>query len=193
VNAAIAAVVLAAGESSRLGAPKQLLLLDGIPVLQHVVDFAGRFFGHLVVVLGHASDDIRRAVKFPEGASVVVNDDYATGQASSLRAGLAAVPSTAAAAAILLGDQPRLDSEVVARVVKTFDTSGKPVARPRFRGIPSHPVLIGRALFDRVARVEGDEGARSIFTYDDVAEVDFDADAPVDIDTWEAYERLIRG
>lgn len=189
----IAAVVLAAGTSSRLGAPKQLLLLDGQPVLQHVVDVARDCFDCVVVVLGHAAEDVRRAVRFPSGTIIAVNKNYADGQASSLAAGLAAVPADADAAAILLGDQPRIDRDVVDRVVEAFERSGKPVARPGFGGTPGHPVIMARRVFERAARARGDEGARAVFAADEVARVDIDADAPVDIDTWDAYERLAGG
>src|SRR5918997_5983315 len=103
----ISAVVLAAGASTRLGRPKQLLELDGKPLLQHVVDaLDGAGLDEVVVVLGHEAERIRAAVVLPARGRVVVNRAHRSGQASSLRAGLDAVDAASEAAVVVLGDQP---------------------------------------------------------------------------------------
>lgn len=187
----VGAVVLAAGTSSRLGRPKQLLPLDGRPVLQHVVDAtAAAGFAEIVVVLGHAARDVERALTLPPAARVVVNDDYARGQSTSLRAGLRALGRRVDAAAILLGDQPRLAPEVVRAVVEAHARGDADVVRPSYRGVPGHPVVAARSAWPALMEATGDAGARSVMGRVDVRTVDVDMDAPADVDTWDAYVRL---
>ncbi|HEX2049484.1 MAG TPA: nucleotidyltransferase family protein [Actinomycetota bacterium] len=192
----LAAVVLAAGTSSRLGQPKQLLPLDGRPVLQHVLDIAAAAgAGEIVVVLGHAARDVRRALTLPDGARVVVNPDYELGQSTSLRAGLAALGPHVDAAAILLGDQPRLPPDVMRAVVDAHARGDAAVVRPSYRGVPGHPVIATRAAWPALTAVAGDAGARTAMDAArvDVRVLDVDMDAPADVDTWDSYVRLRDG
>jgi molybdenum cofactor cytidylyltransferase len=189
----IAGVILAAGTSSRLGRPKQLLDLGGKPVLQHTIDIAASTgVDEIVLVLGHLGELIRSAIDLPPLARVVSNPDYDSGQASSLRVGLAAVDLNADAAVVFLGDQPVLDPRTVADVVEGWRRSEGPVARAVYRGTPGHPVVIGREAFDSFASATGDDGSRRVLERLDVVEVNIDAPAPFDIDTWEQYEEVRR-
>lgn len=192
----LAAVVLAAGTSARLGRPKQLLPLDGRPILQHVVDTAAAAaIGEIVVVLGHAARDVRRALTLPDGGRVVVNPDYERGQSTSLRAGLAALGPHVDAVAILLGDQPRLPPDVVRAVVDAHARGDAAVVRPSYRGVPGHPVVAARAAWPALTAAPGDAGARTVMDAArvDVRVLDVDIDAPADVDTWDAYVRLRDG
>ena len=191
----ISAVVLAAGTSSRLGQPKQLLVLDGKPVLQHVVDAVTEGgFGEIVVVLGHESGRVGDALVLPTGARTVVNRDYALGQATSLRAGVSAVRPDSEAAAIFVGDQPHIDAACVRRVVEAFRAGHKPVARARYGGVPGHPVVVAHAAFGLFSGLSGDRGLGHLLdSSDDVVEVELGTDPPEDIDTWEQYERMRDG
>lgn len=191
--AAISGIVLAGGTSSRLGQPKQLLELGGRPVLQHVLDAAARAgLEELIVVLGHAAADVSSAVRLPAGARSVFNPDFATGQSSSLKVGLRAASPQAKAALILLGDQPRMGTEVIRAIVDAYRKTGALVVQARYRGIPGHPVLLDRGVWAEVEAVEGDRGARDLLAAHPewMHRVDFDAELPADIDTWEDYERL---
>lgn len=189
----ISGIVLAGGTSSRVGRPKQLLDLGGRPLLQHALDHAaGAGLDELVVVLGHAADQVSAAVTLPPGARVVVNPDYATGQASSLRAGLAAASPDTEAAIILLGDMPGMRPGDIRSVADAFRRGAGPVVQARYRGTPGHPVLFARTLWPDLLAVEGDVGAREIIKAhpDWVTRVDIDADLPPDLDTLEDYERF---
>lgn len=192
----ISGIVLAGGMSSRLGRPKQLLPLEGRPVLQHVVD-AARDAGldEVVVVLGHRADDIAAAVQLPPGGRTVLNPRYAEGQSTSLAAGLAAAAPSSKAAVVLLGDQPRIGADVIGRVVETYRETGAKVVRAWWGGRPAHPVLFDRSVWEAVRAVQGDRGARDLLNANPDWEVRVDAgDAvPGDLDTWEDYERLQRG
>lgn len=185
----ISGVVLAAGTSSRLGQPKQLLEIDGRCLLQHAIDAldASRV-DEIVVVLGHRAADVSAAVKLPPRGRSVVNPDYLRGQSSSLRSGLDACDPHAEAAAILVGDQPSMSGELIDRVVDAYLSSGAPVVRPRYDGEPGHPVVIDRSLWSSVRTAAEDEGARTVIAATPgVVDLDMGRPRLGDIDTWEDF------
>lgn len=192
-RALIAGVVLAAGSSSRLGEPKQLLDLDGRPLLQHVLDAAaGAGLDPIVVVLGHAADAVQAALQLPPPARTVVNPAHRQGQSTSLRAGLAALGDEVTAVAILLGDQPTLDAATIRTVVDRHEGGGSPVTRARFDGAPGHPVVLDRDVWPLVAAETGDRGARRLLDErtDLVADVELARPSPPDVDTRADYDAL---
>lgn len=192
----ISGIVLAAGESTRLGRPKQLLDLDGKPLLQHVVDAVGAVgLDEVVIVLGHEAESVRAALALGPAARTVVNPLYRSGQASSLVAGLDAVDPRAEAAVIVLGDQPRMSAEIVRRVVAEWRRSDAPVVRSFYGGVPGHPVVVGRAQWPVLRAARGDAGARAVLEAASVPvnELDLGEEPLDDVDTWEQYERLRRG
>lgn len=190
----IGGVILAAGSSTRLGRPKQLLEVGGRPLLQMVVDAASRDgLDEVVVVLGHEAERIGRALELPAGVRVVLNPSFAEGQSASLRAGLDGLTGASAAAVILLGDQPGVGPEVIAAAVREWGRRGKPLLRTFYSGTPGHPVVVARSHWDALRRTGGDRGARDAFATfgDDVTELRLDAPAPADVDTWEHYAALL--
>jgi molybdenum cofactor cytidylyltransferase len=188
----ISGVVLAAGTSSRLGRPKQLLELEGRPLLQHVVDAAvASGLDEVVVVLGHESERIASALTLPPGTWVVINRDYEAGQSTSLRAGLDSVDPRAGAAAVLLGDQPGLTSAAIRKVLDAWRESDAPIVRALWQGTPGHPVILARSEWEFVGKLEGDRGARDLIAGSGRAEViEMDEPPVADVDTWEQYEKL---
>ena len=139
------AVVLAAGESSRFGSPKQRLLLE--PVLERVLQSG---VDDLVVVLGaHAVETSARTVEC---------NDWARGPGASLRCGLAALPRTAQAAVVVLGDGPDLAPEAIDRVIARWQAGDEPVVAATYAGTRLHPVLIAREAWPLVP----DEGAKGL-------------------------------
>jgi molybdenum cofactor cytidylyltransferase len=171
--------VLAAGEGRRFGGTKQLAELDGKPLLQHAVDAANAApLDRVVVVLGHDAERIGAAVEFGR-AETLTNAAWREGQASSLRAGLAAVRA-AEAVVVLLGDQPRVTPMAVERVLRA---RGDAVAvRAVNDGRPGHPVVLEHALFAEVLRLRGDMGARDLLARHRVVEVEMEG-ATIDVDT----------
>jgi molybdenum cofactor cytidylyltransferase len=188
----VAGVVLAAGTSSRLGAPKQLLELEGKPLLQHVVDvIAASGLDETVIVLGHAAEEVADRISLPPRARVVVNADYARGMASSLAAGVDAVDPDSDAAVVVLGDQPRLTRAHVRRAVQAFARGQAPIVRALFGDVPGHPIVVARSHWHLLRAATGDKGARDVLaSHADVVD-HIDLGAPLDdVDTWEDYESL---
>jgi molybdenum cofactor cytidylyltransferase len=188
----VGVIILAAGSSRRLGRPKQLLDLEGKPVLQHVVDAAGEAgVGEIVVVLGHAADQIEAALTLPQHVQVVVNADHATGQGSSLRVGLDRLSPHVGRAVIVLGDQPRVAPDAIQAVAAGIG----PIIRAVYRGTPGHPVAFDRDVWtELVTTASGDQGGRELLRRDPhrVHGVALDRPSPLDIDTDDDYRRVLR-
>ncbi len=186
----VAAIVLAAGTSSRYRAedgtvPSKLVAeLDGIPLVRHVAMAALRSRARpVVVVTGHAEAEVRAALS---GVDVlfVHNPRFAEGIATSLRAGLGAVPADAVGALVLLGDMPLVGAALLDRLIAEFERDGPcDAVLPMYEGRPGNPALLGRTLFLAASRLEGDEGARRLLAGTKVREVPVHDDAvTVDID-----------
>ena len=191
----VSAVVLAAGLASRMRHPKLLLKLGGRSVIRRVVESASSSgVMETVVVLGHGAEVIAQEIAgFPVRA--VLNPDYASGMASSLRVGLGAVSPEADAALILLGDQPLVTSEVINRIIGAFESSGNPIVAPVYNGVQGNPVCFARALFPALSALEGDRGAKAIIGEDPnrVEWVAFESDLPLrDLDVEADYDALRR-
>lgn len=183
----IAALILAAGSSSRLGSPKQLLPWGEGPLLQHVVGQI-RSFGleEIWVVIGHETDAILEQVDFG-GASVVVNDEYTEGIASSMRVGLDTLTRESRADKVLIamGDQPELRPDVVAELLQIAKREKRPAIVPKYRYTWANPVIIDRSLWARLMSLEGDAGAQRLLQAHPewVKEVWFEHLPPRDVDT----------
>lgn len=189
----IAGVVLAAGTSSRLGRPKQLLAYRGRPLVQHAVDAAlDAGLDEVVVVVGHEAEAVRDALELPSRGRIVVNPDYAEGQSTSLRTGLLALGDGVRAAVVLLGDQPGVGADEVRAAVERYEETGGPVVRTSWEGRPGHPVLLDRKVWEALKAVVGDVGARDLLREhpDWVVPLDLQRPPPPDIDTEADYERL---
>jgi molybdenum cofactor cytidylyltransferase len=146
----IGAVVLAAGEGRRFGGRKQLHPVDGLPMLERVLQaVAAGGVGERVVVLGAHAGDILAAVDL-HGARAVVCEAWRDGQAASLHTGLAALPQEADRALVVLGDGPALDPAAVARMAEA--PSGTRVLAADYGTGRSHPVVVPRALWHEIPR-----------------------------------------
>jgi molybdenum cofactor cytidylyltransferase len=189
----ITGIVLAAGSSSRLGRPKQLLDLGGKPVLQHVVDAAlAAPLDEVVVVLGHAAREIGAAVPPTGRTRFALNTEYGAGQATSLRTGLRAADAGSQAAVVLLGDQPGVRAEAIAAVVAAWERGAARVVQASYGGHPAHPTLFDRSVWGEVEQTAGDQGARSLLASHPewTVLVEVGGEPPEDIDTEEDYLRV---
>ncbi len=187
----IAAIVLAAGQSSRMGENKLLAPLEGKPVLRHVVDAvrAARVTS-ITMVLGHQADETR-ALFGGAGVDFVFNENYRQGLSTSLKAGLAALPADVDGAMVFLGDMPDVDSGLVDQMIAAFDPGQmRAIIIPKRGGRRGHPVLWGRGFFPvLLEKLAGDAGARHVIgQYAEwVAEIDAGDDGIfTDLDTPDA-------
>jgi molybdenum cofactor cytidylyltransferase len=162
VHERVAAVVLAAGASARFGTPKQLLPWGDDTLLGHVVDTALSSDAQpVVVVLGHQADACRAALS-GRPVTTVVNPDWAQGQSSSVKAGLAALPSNVGAALFLLADQPGVTPALINTLIERHRVTLAPVVWPEHEGRRGNPVVFDRVTFPQVNRLTGDVGGRSV-------------------------------
>src|SRR5712691_5204292 len=162
-GAMISAIVLAAGSSSRMGDPKPLLPLGGRPLLDHVLAAVrGSHVDDIVVVLGPEADRIRERVSF-DGTRSIVNDAYAEGMSTSLRAGIEAANPGSDGFLIVLGDQPFVSSATLDALIERRDGSGAKILIPTFEGRRGNPVLLDRSVSEDVSSITGDQGCRAIF------------------------------
>lgn len=193
----IAAVVLAAGISRRMGVNKLTLSLDGKPLIRHVLDaIAASSLVATTVVLGHEAEKVRAALS-DAPARFVVNGDFADGLSTSLKAGLAALQPDIDGAMIFLGDMPDIPPELIDRMVAAFDPdAGREIIVPKRQGRRGHPVLWGRKFFPRILQeAKGDAGARNLLEAQSafIAEVEGESDGVLlDLDTPEAFHRRAR-
>jgi molybdenum cofactor cytidylyltransferase len=189
----ISGVILAAGISSRMGRPKQLLKLGDRTVLQHVVDAAADAgLDETVIVLGRAAEEVAASLELPSGCRTAVNPEYASGQSSSLRAGLRALDSASVAAVVLLGDQPAIWPEAIRSVVEEYRRTGARVVQASYRERPGHPVLLDRRVWPEAEAPGGDVGARDLLAAHPewVVQAAVQGEAPPDLDTWEDYLQM---
>ncbi len=189
----VAAVILAAGASERMGRPKLLLTHRGVPLLRRAVDAAVRGgCDDVVVVLGADHERYRPAVEGTP-ARIVHNPEFARGMSSSIRVGMEALAEETRAAIIMLADQPFIDRDLIERLIDTYRTSGAKMVACAYGGVRGAPVLFDRALFLELLLLEGDQGARQVLdTYPrHVAVVEIPLDAARDVDTPDDARRLI--
>ena len=188
----IAAIVLAAGQSRRMGRNKLLLTLDGKPVLRHVVDtIRASRISSITMVLGHQAEETR-AMFGGADMRFVFNEDYREGLSTSLKAGVAALPGDIDGAMVFLGDMPDVDADLVNRMIAAFDPGNmRGIVVPQREGRRGHPVLWGRGFFPALQKkISGDAGARHLLgQYAEwTAEVEVGHDGIfTDIDTPEAF------
>jgi molybdenum cofactor cytidylyltransferase len=186
----VAGIVLAAGGSTRLGQPKQLVEFRGRPLVWHAVRVGlGAGLSPLVVVSGADGEQIRQALE-TESVMVIDNPDWEAGQSSSVRAGLAPVEAGIEAAIFLLADMPLMDPELVRQVVKTHRVTRAPLVAPRVAGRGANPVLFDRTTFSDLHQLTGDQGGRSLFDRYEAAWVEWTESAMLDLDTPEDLQRL---
>ena len=190
----IAGLILAAGESSRMGTDKALLPYCGRTFLEHIVAQL-RLAGvtRIVVVLGHHAGEIEQAVGFGD-AQVVVNPDYRRGQTSSLQAGLEALAAEPVDAVLLcLVDHPAVEASTIGKLLDAFRDSSAPVVIPTHQGRRGHPVLISRQLFEELRSLGASEGANTAIRNHQAATAFVEVDDPgilTDIDDPESYRSL---
>jgi len=193
----IAALVLAAGQSRRMGHDNKLLLeVDRKAMVARVVEAAlASQAASTIVVTGHQADDVTAALANHD-VTFIHNPAYADGLSASLKAGIAAVPDDIDGVVILLGDMPRVHPGQIDKLIAAFNPiEDRAICVPTFNGKRGNPVLVASTLFDEIRDVMGDIGARHLIGAheDAVAEVPMDDDGVlIDVDTPDALTSLRR-
>lgn len=192
----VAAVVLAAGMSRRMGTPKQLLRIGGETILDRTLkNVRASNVGEIILVLGHAAEMVKKEVS-TEGVKVASNPSYEQGMGTSLRSGLAAVDPGAAAALIVLADQPWVNSETLNRLIACYQERKPQIIIPMYKGFRGNPVLLDSSVFAEVQALNGEVGCRAIFGNHTEGIVKLAVDNPgilLDIDSRDDFEKSTAG
>ncbi|WP_312108187.1 nucleotidyltransferase family protein [Brevibacillus reuszeri] len=191
------AVILAAGTASRMGTAKQLLSLQGYPMLEHVIRLVLKAdFAQVITVIGHEAERIQHAISIPDPRfQWMVNPAYMLGQSTSFKAGMERALDLHTSVVVFLGDQPFIKSETVQRLwemgQKNMGERREPfVIQPTYREKPGHPVWFGNVYEGQFDQVEGDQGAKTVLA--SMKRIFLPVDDPgihLDIDTREDFEQ----
>lgn len=193
VHSRVAAIILAAGGSTRFGSPKQLARWGDKTFIEQVVDAALASAARPVVVVLGAEMDQCRALLGSRPVETVLNPAWAQGQSTSMRAGLAALPANTGSALFLLVDLPGITPDLINRLIQRHRQTLAPLVWPEFEGRRGNPALFDRTLFPELGQISGDTGGKPVLLrYKDQAErvevteagVLQDFDRPEDLTAW---------
>ena len=158
----ICAVVLAAGESRRMGAQKLLLPFGGVTVIEHIVDqLLNSAIDKVFVITGHEGDRIADQIS-KRAVSVVKNPDYQKGMLSSVRCGLGALPAECEKVLVVLGDQPALTTELVNEMIGSLAATDKGIMVPIYEGRRGHPILFSVCYCQEIMTHYDEVGLRGL-------------------------------
>jgi molybdenum cofactor cytidylyltransferase len=194
----IIAVVLSAGESSRMGRPKALLPIEGQKFIERIIRVIGQSrVGRTIVVLGHHADELRGQIEHLP-IQMVLNPDYQKGQLSSLQAAIRHIKNDDRCDGMLvhLVDHPFIDVALVDVLIQGFYEAKKLIVVPRYKGKRGHPVIFSRDLFEELLNAPIDQGAKAVVNAhrEETLEIEWqDQGITLDIDTPELYRQHVRG
>ncbi|WP_164489618.1 NTP transferase domain-containing protein [Rummeliibacillus sp. TYF005] len=196
----IGAIILAAGQSKRMGEPKLFLPFQDTPIIHYPIEMAVQHkLEPIVVVGGKYYDQLKEELKpFYPSLSLIYNEQHANGMSTSLIEGINSIDGDLDAVLIFLGDQPLVAHQVVEKLIDTYQKNrenGIYIVRPRYEQQPGHPILFDRSLFNQFQNLKGDEGGKSIIkaNKEHLQYVDFEqTDWNLDIDTKQDYKHLLQ-
>ncbi len=190
----ISAILLAAGESKRMGKPKLLMPFGNSTILEQSVDnLLHSRVGEVIVVLGYKAEEMTRLIG-GKRVIVTINPHYHGGMSTSILAGISLISDKSDGIMLALADQPLVDSETVNCLIEALDTKQKGIIVPSYRGCRGHPVIFARKYRNELLNLKGDIGGRELIDRhcDDILEVAVDCEGVcIDIDTMDCY-RLAR-
>ncbi|MHC4112372.1 MAG: nucleotidyltransferase family protein [Planctomycetota bacterium] len=170
----INAIILAAGQSKRMGKPKPLLRFNDTTFLEHIISVLKSCdVDKITVVLGTEADTIQQSADL-SGTNIVINKDYRKGQLSSLIAAIKESPQDTEALLLCLVDNPFITEEVINKIVRKFKETKSPIIVPVFNKERGHPTLFSKSLFNELLNAPEEKGARHVLysNEDKVLELD---------------------
>ncbi len=185
-------VILAAGESSRMGRDKALLEYRGSTFLNHLISLFSPRVDPLIVVLGYHAETIRPTIQQRSAAKVVINQDHEKGMLTSLQVGIRSLPSDVGAAMFTLVDHPAVGESTLDRLIERFQAGRQALAIPCYERQRGHPVVAARPILEEILRLSDDSSARTVIrahrhetTFVEVDDdgIVLDIDRPSDYDT----------
>lgn len=184
------AIVLAAGESRRMGSPKMILPYKGMTIIEKVLEnVLASDVEKVVTVLGSNKDEVLKVIeKFP--VLHCINSNYKNGMLSSVKCGFEFLPADFRAALVFLGDQPMAETAVINKMIKAYNESGKGILVPVFENKRGHPLLADKKYLDEIINLDDPEGLKGLLRRhpDDLLEVVTETPSVLmDIDTREDY------
>ena len=188
-------LILAAGRSSRLGSPKQLLKLNGKTLLQKAIGTALEVSEFVGVILGANQEKILPTIEhFP--IEFIFNENWSKGLSTSIRAGISFLQNhkkESKAAIIMLCDQPYVDAFLLKKIIQNFEESGKPIIACQYDNQPAVPALFDISFFEKLKNLKGDQGAKPLIM-NHLGQIKFVLfeKGKIDVDTKEDYEQLKR-
>jgi molybdenum cofactor cytidylyltransferase len=190
----ISAILLAAGQSKRMGELKQLMPFGQSTIVEQAVDnLLGSAVDEVIVVVGYKAEDVIKAIA-AKPIKLVINPDYEQGMSTSIIAGLNLVHSGVRGIMLALGDQPLVDSQTIDRLMDEFYNHDKGIVVPTYQGRRGHPIIFAIKYKQQLLELSGDVGGRQIVKDhpDDVLEVAVDAESIVaDFDTTDDYQAYV--
>ena len=186
----LSAILLAAGESKRMGKPKQLMPFGQSTIVEQAIDnLLGSAVNEVIVVVGYRAKEVIKTIA-TKPVKLATNPDYQQGMSTSIIAGLNLVDSRAQSVMLALGDQPLINSQTINRLVKGFYNHDKGIAIPTYQGRRGHPVIFSIKYKEELLKLKGDIGGRQILKDhpDDILEVAVNCEGIcIDIDTVDGY------
>jgi molybdenum cofactor cytidylyltransferase len=187
----LSAILLAAGESKRMGEPKQLMPLGSSTLVGQAIDnLLNASVDETIVVVGHRAEEITKAIA-TKPVKIMLNPNYRQGMSTSIIAGLILVDPKSQAVMLALGDQPLVASQTINQMIEAFNNQNKGIAVPTHKGKRGHPIIFAIRYKPELMELEGDIGGREILQRhpEDILEVAVDSESVItDINTQEDYQ-----
>ena len=184
------AIVLAAGESRRMGSPKMILPYEGMTIIEKVLEnVLASDVEKVVIVLGSHREEIMKVIKRFQ-VQHCYNSNFKDGMLSSVKCGFEFLPSDFRAAMVFLGDQPMVETSVINQMINAYQESGKGILVPVFENKGGHPLMVDKKYFDEIINFDDPEGLKGLLRKhpDDLLEVTAETPSVLsDIDTREDY------
>lgn len=191
----ISALLLAAGESRRMGDFKQLLRLGDKSFVEHCVDnLLASHIDEVIVVTGHRESEVRRAIG-ERRVMFAYNAEYETGMTSSIKRGIVAISNGSSACVLALVDQPRIESKVINRIVETYERAKPLIVIPTYEGKNGHPILLDLTLKSEILNLDSTQALRDVVHAhsSEISRIEvYDQRVLEDCDLPEDYKRILQ-